>query len=162
MAAVASRDIPELMAALRSHKAGVLKKKAATKLYSTGLSNTAYTDLKELNKYHGLDKDSPFWATKEGAKLIAKLGEIPEKNDYFWSTAEGAMAMNEFAEMMKKLMYPHGKEHVWCPGKGGNVGGEFMMERAIEMLVAQGHSGERDRRQDRWGVFWLVRPYPWV
>jgi len=50
-----------------------------------------------------------------------------------------------FAEMMKKLMYPHGKENVWCPGKGGNVGGEFMMEHAIRMLERQGHSGERAR-----------------
>ena len=50
-----------------------------------------------------------------------------------------------FAEMMKKLLYPHGKQHVWCPGKGGNVGGTFMMEQAILMLRAQGHSGDRSR-----------------
>ena len=50
-----------------------------------------------------------------------------------------------FAEMMKKLMYPHGKENVWCPGKGGNVGGEYMMEQAIRMLIEQGHSGDRSR-----------------
>ena len=50
-----------------------------------------------------------------------------------------------FAEMMKKLMYPHGKEHIWCAGKGGNVGTDFMMEHAIRMLEKQGHSGERAR-----------------
>ena len=50
-----------------------------------------------------------------------------------------------FAEMMRKLMYPHGKEAIFCCGKGGNVGGKYMMEAAIELLRRQGHSGERRR-----------------
>ena len=49
-----------------------------------------------------------------------------------------------FAAMMMKLMYPHGRHSASCAGKGGNVGGKYMMERAISMLVAQGHSGRRD------------------
>ena len=44
--------------------------------------------------------------------------------------------------MMRKLMYPHGKEAIFCCGKGGNVGGKYMMEAAIELLRRQGHSGE--------------------
>ena len=50
-----------------------------------------------------------------------------------------------FAEMMRKLMYPHGKDAIFCCGKGGNMGGKYMMEPAIELLRQQGHSGERRR-----------------
>ena len=50
-----------------------------------------------------------------------------------------------FAEMMRKLMYPHGKDAIFCCGKGGNMGGKYMMEPAIELLRQQGHSGERSR-----------------
>lgn len=50
-----------------------------------------------------------------------------------------------FAEMMKKIMYPHGRHSFSCAGKGGNVGQRFMMERAVEMLRAQGHSGDRSK-----------------
>ena len=50
-----------------------------------------------------------------------------------------------FAEMLKKLMYPHGRNHFFCPGKGGNHGGTYMMERGVQMLMAQGHSGDRSR-----------------
>ena len=39
--------------------------------------------------------------------------------------------------MMKKLMYPHGKEAIFCCGKGGNMGEQFMMETAIELLKRQ-------------------------
>ena len=49
-----------------------------------------------------------------------------------------------FAEMMKKLMYPRGRNSAWCAGKGGNVGAKYMMRNAIAMLRAQGHSGELD------------------
>lgn len=49
-----------------------------------------------------------------------------------------------FAAMLLKLMYPHGKNRVACTGKGGNVGGKYMMEKARQMLVAQGHSGDPD------------------
>jgi len=47
-----------------------------------------------------------------------------------------------FAGMMRTLMYPAGSESVACAGKGGNRGGEYMMERARQMLVAQGHDGD--------------------
>ena len=50
-----------------------------------------------------------------------------------------------FAEMMRKLMYPHGKDAIFCCGKGGNMGSKYMMEPAIELLRQQGHSGERRR-----------------
>lgn len=47
-----------------------------------------------------------------------------------------------FAAMMRTLMYPAGSESVACAGKGGNKGGEMMMERARQMLIAQGHDGD--------------------
>ena len=50
-----------------------------------------------------------------------------------------------FAEMLKKIMYPEGRHSFSCAGKGGNVGRTFMMEAAIEMLRAQGHSGDRSK-----------------
>jgi hypothetical protein len=50
-----------------------------------------------------------------------------------------------FAAMMRKLMYPAGRDAVACAGKGGNQGGEFMMERARQMLIAQGHDGDPSR-----------------
>ena len=50
-----------------------------------------------------------------------------------------------FAEMLKKIMYPQGRHSFSCAGKGGNAGGTFMMEAAIEMLRAQGHSGDRSK-----------------
>ena len=50
-----------------------------------------------------------------------------------------------FAEMMRKLMYPHGQEAIFCCGKGGNMGKKYMMEAAIGLLRQQGHSGERRR-----------------
>jgi ribonucleotide monophosphatase NagD (HAD superfamily) len=33
----------------------------------------------------------------------------------------------------------------YCCGKGGNVGRTFMIDRAIQMLKEQGHSGEREK-----------------
>ena len=47
--------------------------------------------------------------------------------------------------MMRKLMYPAGKDSISCPGKGGNQGGTYMMEAARRMLMAQGHDGEPSR-----------------
>ena len=49
-----------------------------------------------------------------------------------------------FAAMMLKLMYPLHRNCSWCPGKGGNVGAQYMMQTAIGMLQAQGHSGNLD------------------
>ena len=46
-----------------------------------------------------------------------------------------------FANMMKTLMFPHNRHRVACVGKGGTAGGQYMMERARQMLMAQGHSG---------------------
>ena len=48
-----------------------------------------------------------------------------------------------FATMMHKLMYPRRSSD--CCGKGGSAGHEFMMERARQMLIAQGHSGDPHR-----------------
>ena len=59
-----------------------------------------------------------------------------------------------FATMMKALMYPHNRHAVACPGKGGKAGGVYMMEKAREMLMAQGHTGERSQIMmvgDRYG-----------
>ena len=50
-----------------------------------------------------------------------------------------------FAEMLKKIMYPLGRDKVHCLGKGGNEGRRYMLERAIEMLRAQGHDGDRSK-----------------
>ncbi|EOD21626.1 hypothetical protein EMIHUDRAFT_450775 [Emiliania huxleyi CCMP1516] len=74
-----------------------------------------------------------------------------------------------FAGMMRTLMYPAGSESVACAGKGGNRGGEYMMERARQMLVAQGHDGDpsticmvgdRFDTDIRAGVAALRRHYP--
>ena len=48
-----------------------------------------------------------------------------------------------FAAMMKKLMYPAGRHAIACAGKGGNQGGKYIMERARQMLIEQGHDGDR-------------------
>ena len=54
-----------------------------------------------------------------------------------------------YVEMLKKSMPPaaHLSSGVrtFCSGKGGNVGRKYMVDKAIEMLVSQGHSGERDQ-----------------
>ena len=51
-----------------------------------------------------------------------------------------------FVEMLKNSMPPGtGGSQTFCCGKGGNVGRTFMIDRAIQMLKAQGHCGERDR-----------------
>jgi len=51
-----------------------------------------------------------------------------------------------FVEMLKNSMPPGtGGSQTYCCGKGGNVGRTFMIDRAIEMLKAQGHCGERDK-----------------
>jgi len=50
-----------------------------------------------------------------------------------------------FVEMLKKAMPPLSHARCFCSGKGGNVGRRFMIDRAIEMLKEQGHSGERDK-----------------
>ena len=50
-----------------------------------------------------------------------------------------------FANMMKTLMFPHGRHAVSCVGKGGKAGATYMMERARQMLIAQGHSGDPSR-----------------
>ena len=47
-----------------------------------------------------------------------------------------------FAAMMRKLMYPAGRDAIACAGKGGNQGGRFIMERARQMLIEQGHDGD--------------------
>uniref|UniRef100_A0A7S2GL26 EF-hand domain-containing protein n=1 Tax=Octactis speculum TaxID=3111310 RepID=A0A7S2GL26_9STRA len=47
-----------------------------------------------------------------------------------------------FVEMLKKCMLF--SDRCFCSGKGGNLGRKFIIERAIEMLKAQGHSGSRD------------------
>lgn len=48
-----------------------------------------------------------------------------------------------FMAMFRKLMEPLAVQNLHVCGKGGREGEEFMMGRAIEMLRAQGHSGER-------------------
>jgi len=51
-----------------------------------------------------------------------------------------------FVEMLKNSMPPgRGGSQLYCCGKGGNVGRTFMIDRAIQMLKAQGHCGERDK-----------------
>ena len=47
--------------------------------------------------------------------------------------------------MVKKIMYPQGRDKVHCLGKGGNRGATYMMETAIDMLIQQGHSGDRSK-----------------
>ena len=48
-----------------------------------------------------------------------------------------------FAAMLTRIMQPRGAKRVHCLGKGGNAGKKYMMERAIAMLMEQGHSGDR-------------------
>ena len=64
-----------------------------------------------------------------------------EYSGYVWPTPGPGM----FAEMLKKIMYPLGRDKVHCLGKGGNEGRRYMLERAIEMLRAQGHDGDRSK-----------------
>ena len=64
-----------------------------------------------------------------------------EYSGYVWPSPGPGM----FAEMLKKIMYPLGRDKVHCCGKGGNEGRRYMLERAIEMLRAQGHDGDRSK-----------------
>jgi len=48
------------------------------------------------------------------------------------------------AAMFRKLVYPLGKERFRVCGKGGREGATYLLERAIAMLRAQGHSGRRE------------------
>lgn len=47
--------------------------------------------------------------------------------------------------MMRFLMHPAEEGQVVCAGKGGSHGDVFMMQHAIEMLKAQGHSGDKSK-----------------
>lgn len=49
-----------------------------------------------------------------------------------------------FASMLRPVLPLGNHDQFLCCGKGGNVGRQFMMEHAIEMLRAQGHDGDRD------------------
>merc|ERR1712216_638977 len=48
-----------------------------------------------------------------------------------------------FVDMLKKAI-PPASGRTFCCGKGGNVGRKYMIDRAIQMLQQQGHSGRRD------------------
>ena len=48
-----------------------------------------------------------------------------------------------FAAMLTRIMQPRGASRIHCLGKGGNAGKKYMMERAIQLLQEQGHSGDR-------------------
>eukprot|EP00316_Scyphosphaera_apsteinii_P023723 CAMPEP_0119305160 /NCGR_PEP_ID=MMETSP1333-20130426/6224_1 /TAXON_ID=418940 /ORGANISM="Scyphosphaera apsteinii, Strain RCC1455" /LENGTH=328 /DNA_ID=CAMNT_0007308183 /DNA_START=54 /DNA_END=1040 /DNA_ORIENTATION=+ len=50
-----------------------------------------------------------------------------------------------FVEMFKQSIPAHYINRCICSGKGGKMGRKFMMDRAIQMLKQQGHSGERDQ-----------------
>jgi len=50
-----------------------------------------------------------------------------------------------FARMLRTVLPPQAKHRVHCLGKGGNDGSTYMMSRAIEMLKAQGHDGDRSK-----------------
>mmetsp|Transcript_67853 Transcript_67853/g.112804 ORF Transcript_67853/g.112804 Transcript_67853/m.112804 type:complete len:711 (+) Transcript_67853:127-2259(+) len=62
-----------------------------------------------------------------------------EMPGYVWPLPGPGM----FAEMLKKITYPLGRDRVHCLGKGGNKGVKYMMEHALELLMQQGHSGDR-------------------
>ena len=50
-----------------------------------------------------------------------------------------------FAAMMTFLLGPARQSRAMCAGKGGSHGKAFMMEHAIQMLIAQGHSGDKSK-----------------
>ena len=50
-----------------------------------------------------------------------------------------------FVDMLKKSMPPGSSSRLYCSGKGGNVGRKYMIDRAIQFLTDQGHSGKRDQ-----------------
>ena len=50
-----------------------------------------------------------------------------------------------FVDMLKKSMPPGSSSRLYCCGKGGNVGRKYMIDRAIQFLTDQGHSGKRDQ-----------------
>jgi len=47
-----------------------------------------------------------------------------------------------FVNLLKTSMLEQAR--CYCCGKGGNAGRRYMMDRAIQMLIEQGHSGKRD------------------
>mmetsp|Transcript_6096 Transcript_6096/g.10823 ORF Transcript_6096/g.10823 Transcript_6096/m.10823 type:complete len:410 (-) Transcript_6096:1809-3038(-) len=51
-----------------------------------------------------------------------------------------------FAECLRKAMFPSMSTSTFiaCAGKGGNRGGQYMMQHALKMLKQQGHSGRLD------------------
>lgn len=50
-----------------------------------------------------------------------------------------------FAAMMTFLLGPARQSRAMCAGKGGSHGKAFMMDHAIQMLIAQGHSGNKSK-----------------
>jgi ribonucleotide monophosphatase NagD (HAD superfamily) len=50
-----------------------------------------------------------------------------------------------FAAMMTFLLGPARQGRALCAGKGGSHGDVFMMDHAIQMLIAQGHSGDKSK-----------------
>ena len=62
-------EAPDLKEAYAANKRAY-SSRTSTKLYSTGMPNTAYGDLKEAQADGGLAKDSAFWSTPNGERLL--------------------------------------------------------------------------------------------
>ncbi|KAJ8599705.1 hypothetical protein CTAYLR_004729 [Chrysophaeum taylorii] len=82
-----------------------------------------------------------------GAHLIYTADDPfnPSLHDRFVGNVFPLPGPGMFASMLLPIMPPGSdKDGRWaCCGKGGNIGHKFMVEKAIRMLRAQGHSGKR-------------------
>ncbi|KAL1496840.1 hypothetical protein AB1Y20_014426 [Prymnesium parvum] len=86
--------------------------------------------------------------------VIKKAGYLLSHGATFVCTAEDSFNVRPdgwplpgpgiIVALFRTLMYPDGNANLHVCGKGGDLGNEYMMERAVAMLRAQGHEGGRE------------------
>jgi len=99
-------EAPELKDALLAHKAAnFIQLNSGREL----VPDVVASEVRKLKAAGALDMQHLFWTTKDGKKLLQKIGEIPAKDEYFWSTSEGKEAMQLAGEApeLKEALVAH-------------------------------------------------------
>jgi ribonucleotide monophosphatase NagD (HAD superfamily) len=92
-----------------------------------------------------------------GAQLLYTADDPynPQSDERHGDTVFPLPGPGMFASMLRPVLPLGAQDQFLCCGKGGNVGSTYIMDRAIAMLVSQGHSGDRDEIMmvgDRYGT----------
>ena len=82
-----------------------------------------------------------------GAQLVYTADDAsnPATDDAFGGYVWPQPGPGMFAKMLMAIIPPRARHRVHCLGKGGDDGRKYMMERAINMLIEQGHDGDRSK-----------------